>query len=217
MSSLRLNVTLAETNETRTRPSVAYHEVEIEAPDLDHSDLSRSLLDGLSTYGLVARRAASELTGRPEERFFPIAVEVRGALARSYSVEGIYSGDGGLWGDSVQAVNSSEASFQAAWTMYDNVAGGLETLISMEDSYEDYITKVARGVSLQQIASVMPSAPDRGQILRSLQALHNDAARSGAAWDSITEAKAVIDAEEAARTQIDSIAYLEEETASPTP
>lgn len=215
MSNLRLNVTLVETD-AGTTPGI-YHEVEIDALNLDHSDIHGSLLANLAAYGDDARHAAVQLTGKPEYRFFPLSFDLVGAAARSYSVEGTYSNDGGLWGDNVGGVNASEAEFQAAWMMYDNVVGGLESLIEPGRTFEDYMARIARGVSMQTINSVTPTVPTREEVLRSLEALHADAVAAGMEWESLAAAKTVIDAERAALAQTDEIGYLEEDAASPAP
>ena len=216
MSSLRLNVTLAETDEAKLMLPAKYHEVEIEAPGLDDSNLCGSLIDGLASFGSTARRAAAEKTGRAEDLFFPVAIAVIGAVNRNYSVEGVYPGDGGLWGDTVSAVNSSEAEFQASWIMYDNVVGGMETLVALENSYEGYIGRIARGLGMQRIESVEPAAPGRHEILQALEEMHADARSAGMEWASLDKAKALIDAEQAALEQADDIDYLVS-TSAPAP
>lgn len=215
MSNLRLNVTLAETDGQR-KPIGKYHEVEIKAPDLDHSDLNRSLVDGLASYGSAARKAAAEMTGKPEDLFYPVSFEIEGAVTRDYTVEGVYPGDGGLWGDRVGGVNSSEAAFQAAWTMYDNEAGGMESLLEFEDTYEGYVRRIVRGLDMQRIESVAPAAPGRDEILSALEQVHADARAAGASWESLDAARSIIEAEQAALEQGDEIVYLEE-ASSPAP
>lgn len=228
MSKLTLKVHLVEVN-THTRKPLAgiVHEVEIDADMIDPDDLGASLLlnlpdiDAAARKNIASRRVDYDSFGGDSEYmdmvdrvagdFYTAAVEVAGAVRRTYVAEGLYPDRNGLWSDEVTGVNAEEASFQAAWTMAENAAGTVERNIGPDTAPEQSIERMTAYIDDLSIESVSRPRLRKEDILAALRKLCKAARAHGIEDDALYEAEALACEDRTAAEEMDDdrIIYLD--------
>ena len=163
-------VTLMEVHPV-TREVIAEHVVVVDAEDYYRaSDLPDYFVDNLEDiYAAAAKAAAArqvdydsfssdsdylDTLDRYAENLYLQSVEVPGAVGRAYSVEGLYPGDGGPFGDDFGGSCAGEAEFQAKWTMSENDGFDLSLLIKQGVSPREAVGSLVSYMDDQQIFSV---------------------------------------------------------------
>lgn len=234
MSKLTLRFELIEVDHHTRKPLPGVlHEVEIDAEELDARDLDSSLRSNMEEFDASARKAvaarrvdyeASEgdsaylnLIDKIAGDYYTAGVWVEGAVKKDYFVEGVYPEDGGLWGDTVSAVNASEAEFQAAWTMSENASGSIEKNICSNTTPEQSIQSMLAGMEDQKVISAVLKGVEKDDAIKALAKLAGVARGMGLTVAAIDEAERLIEADKewASAVSKDQIVYIEE-AAAPT-
>lgn len=103
------------------------------------------------------------------ECFYLDSVGVPGVKTRQYSVEGIYPGDGGMWGDDVEACCRDEAEFQGQWVMSVNAGYELDTYMEAGDSPTKAVESLTGQMEDQEMTRmtdiVRPTARDAERLI----------------------------------------------------
>lgn len=235
MSKLSLKFEMIEVDARTRRPLPGViHEVEIEADELDPNDLDGSLRENLPDLDRQARNAVAarrvdydrfdgdseylNAVDRAAGDYYTVSAGVEGAAVKNYSVEGIYPGEGGIWEDVVGAVNSSEATFQGAWTMAENAYGSIESRIDPDMTSERMLEDHLASMEDQRITNVDISRPGRDEAFQALNGLCAAARAAGVKDDALAVAERLLASDWLAReaSESDGIQY-NESAAAPAP
>lgn len=180
----KVKVSLIEVHPV-TREEIAEHETVIETDDYGPKDLPDFFKDNLADFRLQASKAVASRSvdydsfgsdsayldriDQVAETLYLADVSIPNALTRAYDMEGIYPGDGGIWGDVEHGACQGEAEFRALWTM--SVNDGFE--VDPESKTPDEAVASLQGFMEDQELTGMcqplrPKAADAEELLKKL-------------------------------------------------
>jgi hypothetical protein len=218
-----------------TRERIAEHQTVIEVDEYGPSDLPEFFKDNLVEFRREAAKAVasrsvdydsfvsdSAYLNRLDEigeNLYLADVSVPNAVVRAYDIEGIYPGDGGIWGDVEYGACQGEAEFRGLWTMSGNDGYDLDSCISDEETPDEAAQSLQDAMEDQELTGMCmplrPKAAEAEVLLRQLAEI----ARNGSEADL---RKAVVDGASDFITKLhenisDEIVLLPAEEAEATP
>lgn len=180
----KIQVSLFEVHPV-TREKIAEHVTVIETDEYGPNDLPEFFKDNLADIRSQAAKAIASRSvdydsfgsdsayldriDQVAETLYLSDVSIPNALTRAYDMEGIYPGDGGLWGDVEHGACQGEAEFRALWTM--SVNDGFE-IDPENETPDEAVTSLQDFMEDQELTGMCqplrPKAADAEELLKKL-------------------------------------------------
>lgn len=180
----KIQVSLFEVHPV-TREKIAEHVTVIETDEYGPSDLPDFFRDNLADIRSQAAKAVASRSvdydsfgsdsayldriDQVAETLYLSDVCIPNAVVRAYDMEGIYPGEGGMWGDVEHGACQGEAEFRALWTM--SVNDGFET-DAERATPDEAVTSLQGYMEDQELTGMChpwrPKAEDAEEILKKL-------------------------------------------------
>ncbi|MNU39062.1 hypothetical protein D3C71_277490 [compost metagenome] len=180
----KIQVSLFEVHPV-TREKIAEHVTVIETDEYGPNDLPEFFKDNLADIRSQAAKAVASRSvdydsfgsdsayldriDQVAETLYLSDVSIPNALTRAYDMEGIYPGDGGLWGDVEHGACQGEAEFRALWTM--SVNDGFE-IDPESETPDEAVTSLQDFMEDQELTGMCqplrPKAADAEELLKKL-------------------------------------------------
>lgn len=171
-----------------TREKIGEHQTVIDVEEYGPNDLPDFFKDNLGDFRTWAAKAVASRSVDYDsfgsdsayldrldaigETLYLSDVSIPNAAVRAYDIEGIYPGEGGIWGDVEYGACQGEAEFRGLWTMSVNDGYDLDDDIKDGTSPDDAVTGLQNYMEDQELTGMCmprrPKAEDAEELLKKL-------------------------------------------------